>query len=130
VKLESRFFFAALAASVLVTATPASLAAAKTATAEVAGAILFRSKGCAHCHGENAEGTKKAPSLLLLWKDKNWNPAKITDQMINGSQKMPPFGDVLTDPEAAQLVAYLRAKHKPAPSSAPDSLPPPASPTK
>jgi len=36
---------------------------------------------------------------------------------------MPPFSDSLTDPEIAQVVAYLRAKHRPAP---PPAVPSPA----
>jgi mono/diheme cytochrome c family protein len=32
---------------------------------------------------------------------------------------MPPFSDSLTDQEIAQVVAYLRAKHQPAPPPAP-----------
>lgn len=96
-------------------------AIAQTATAEQAGAILFRDKGCAHCHGADGTGTEKAPSLGGLRTDKNWPPARITGQILNGGQKMPPFGDSVTDEEAAQLVAYLRARHKP--------TPPPANPT-
>ncbi len=91
----------------------------KKKTAEKAGAILFRDKGCAHCHGAGGIGGKKAPALTGLPKDKVWTPAKMTDQILNGGQKMPPFADSLSDPEVAQIVAYLRAKHKP--------IPPPAS---
>ena len=90
-----------------------------TKAAEEAGAILFRDKGCTHCHGVGGIGTKKAPSLVDLRKDKLWTPAKITDQILNGGQKMPPFSDSVTDEEAAQLVAYLRAKRRPVPPPAP-----------
>lgn len=84
------------------------------------GAVLFRKLDCAHCHGEGGIGTKKAPSLAEIRKDKEWPPAKITSQILNGGQKMPPFSDSLSDAEIAQLVAYLRAKHRP--------VPPPVSP--
>lgn len=80
---------------------------------EEAGAILFRDKGCAHCHGEGGIGGPKAPALIAIWNNKLWTPAKLTDRIMNGGQKMPPFSDSLTDAEIAQLVAYLRAKHKP-----------------
>ncbi|MGA2219746.1 MAG: cytochrome c, partial [Terracidiphilus sp.] len=56
--------------------------------------------------------------------DKAWPPANITKQILNGGQKMPPFGDSLTDTEIAQLVAYLRAKKRPIPP--PLATPPPA----
>lgn len=80
---------------------------------EVAGAALFRKAGCEHCHGVNGAGTKKAPSLDKIRRETLWTPAKITDQILNGGEKMPPFSDSLTDPEIAQIVAWLRAKKRP-----------------
>ena len=93
----------------------------KTKADEQAGAILFRDKGCAHCHGEGGVGTGKGPSLIDIQKDKSWTPAKMTDQILNGGAKMPPFSDSLTDDEIAQLVAYVRAKVKPLPPPAPST---------
>jgi mono/diheme cytochrome c family protein len=116
--------FALLPAIVLFAALPAHglfKAKAGSKAAERAGAVLFRDKGCAHCHGVGGIGTQKAPSLVDLRKNKLWTPARITDQILTGGQKMPPFSDSVTDEEAAQLVAYLRAKHRP--------VPPPALPT-
>jgi ubiquinol-cytochrome c reductase cytochrome b subunit len=86
---------------------------------EQAGALLFRQQDCAHCHGPEGIGGKKGPPLTELRKNKDWPPAKIAHQILNGGQKMPPFGDSLTDGQIAQLVAYLRAKHKPALPSSP-----------
>jgi mono/diheme cytochrome c family protein len=88
-----------------------------------AGAILFRDKGCNYCHGDGAVGTKKAPALLDLSKDKTRTDAKITDQILNGGQKMPPFRDSLTDDEVSQLIVYLRAKNKPVPPPSDGSAP-------
>ena len=111
---------ALLPAILLLTALPAHAASGGTRNAdEQAGAVLFQSKGCAHCHGAGGSGGKKGPDLAGLRKNKLWPPAKITTQILNGGQKMPPFGDSLTDPEIAQVVAYLRAKHRPAPPPAP-----------
>ena len=93
---------------------------------EDAGAILFRDKGCAHCHGTGGTGGKKGPDLSGIRTDKLWTPDKITHQILNGGQKMPPFSDSLTDAEIAQLVAYLRAKHRPIPPPAATPVPPPA----
>lgn len=87
--------------------------ASSTAADEQAGAVLFRDKGCTHCHGVGGVGTKKAPSLVEIRKDKLWPPEKMTAQILKGGQKMPPFEDSVTDQEVAQLVAYLRAKHRP-----------------
>jgi len=97
-----------------------ALSGSRTKAAEQAGALLFRDKGCVHCHGAGGTGGKKGPDLTGLRKDNIWTPAKITGQILNGGQKMPSFGDSLTDAEVAQLIAYLRAKHR--------SVPPPALP--
>jgi mono/diheme cytochrome c family protein len=112
-------FPALLLLLVLSAATPAhALFGNKNKAAEQAGAILFRDKDCAHCHGVGGIGGKKGPALAELRKNKLWPPAKITSQILDGGQKMPPFRDGLTDEEVAELVAYLRAKHMPVPPSA------------
>jgi cytochrome c553 len=100
------------------------LLSSDTKAAERAGAILFRDKGCVHCHGADGKGTKKGPDLTGLPKDKLWTPAKITSQILDGGQKMPPFSDSVTDEEAAQLVAYLRSTNKPELPPAPPSKQP------
>jgi mono/diheme cytochrome c family protein len=84
-----------------------------------AGAALYRDKGCAFCHGKALEGTKKAPALADIRDDKDWTADKMTDHILNGGAKMPPFRDSLSDDEIAQLVAYLRAKDHPAPPADP-----------
>ena len=91
-----------------------------------AGAQLFRDRGCARCHGDNGVGGKKGPALTDLRKQKQWTAAKITAQIQNGGQRMPPFGEALSHDEMAQLVAYLRAKNRPIPLPAPASAPHPA----
>jgi mono/diheme cytochrome c family protein len=48
-------------------------------------------------------------------------PAQIVDQIKNGGQKMPSFEDSLSSDEIAQLVAYLRAKHRPMPTPLPET---------
>lgn len=98
----------------------------KTTTPEEAGAILFRDKGCAHCHGAGGTGGKKGPDLSGIRADKIWTTDKITNQILNGGQKMPPFSDSLTDAEISQLVAYLRAKHRPVPPPSATPAPAPA----
>src|SRR5580704_1646050 len=86
---------------------PAAAAAADSKSAEQAGAVLFRDKGCAYCHGATGAGGKKGPDLTGIRADKLWPPEKIAGQIRDGGQKMPPFGDSITDAEIAQLVAYL-----------------------
>jgi mono/diheme cytochrome c family protein len=98
----------------------------KNMTQEEAGAILFRDKGCAHCHGAGGTGGKKGPDLSGIRADKLWTREKITHQILDGGQKMPPFSDSLTEAEITQLVAYLRAKHRPIPPPSASPAPPPA----
>jgi mono/diheme cytochrome c family protein len=115
-------------ALIFIAGIPANPALASSRKAdEQAGAVLFRDKGCAYCHGAGGTGGKKAPDLTRLRTDKLWTPANITNQILNGGQKMPPFSDSLTEAEIAQLVAYLRAKHRPIPPPAAAPPPPPAS---
>jgi mono/diheme cytochrome c family protein len=111
------FFTTLIAVIILSAALPAHASSNKAD--EEAGAVLFRDKGCAYCHGANGVGGKKAPALTSIRTDKAWPPAKITTQILNGGQKMPPFGDSLTDAQISQLVAYLRAKNRPVPPPAP-----------
>lgn len=112
-----------LAAAVLtLLPAPAVLAASKKSD-EMAGAILFRDQNCAHCHLMNGAGGKRGPDLTKIDLDKEWTAAKITSQITNGGQKMPPFADALTDAQIAQIVTYLRAKHRPVPPPAPAAAP-------
>jgi mono/diheme cytochrome c family protein len=99
-------------------ANAAPLFASNKSDEEKAGAVLFRDKGCTYCHGVGGVGTKKAPSLIGLPKDKTWTPEKITTQILNGGQKMPPFRESVTDDDVTDLIAYLRAKNKPVPPPA------------
>jgi mono/diheme cytochrome c family protein len=102
------------------TALPAhAVSGSRDKAAAKAGAVLFQNKGCAHCHGEAGIGGKKGPPLTDLGKNKLWTPTRITNQIMNGGQKMPAFFESLTDEEVTELVAYLRARHKPAAPPAP-----------
>ncbi len=93
-----------------------------------AGAVLYRDKGCAHCHAADGSGTVKGPSLVDIGNNKDWTPEKMSDQILNGGRKMPPFSDSLSDQEIGQLVTYLRAKNRPVapplPTGATDPAPP------
>jgi mono/diheme cytochrome c family protein len=104
-------------------ASPAYAQPHATKADEQAGAQLFRQQDCGHCHGPEGIGGKKGPPLTNLRKNKEWTAEKLTRQILNGGAKMPPFGESLTDPQIAQLVAYLRAKHKPPPPVTPTPAP-------
>ena len=110
------FLFPATAVSLLAIAllsNPAQALSKKQQ--EQAGANLFRDKGCAYCHGAAAQGTQKGPSLTNVRKA--LKPEQIAAQIQNGGRKMPSFSDSLSHDEVAQLVAWLRAKKRPAPAT-------------
>lgn len=123
---KSSVFALVFSSFLLASAAPFALSASKTEADEKAGAALFRDKGCTFCHGVGGVGTTKAPSLVDLRKEKAWPAEKIKNQIMNGGQKMPPFADSLTDEEVSQLIAYLLAKHRPAPPAAAATTNPPA----
>jgi mono/diheme cytochrome c family protein len=125
--------FAATAAYPAAAGNPATLGnpasagnPADTKDAAKGGAVLYRDKGCGFCHGPALQGTKKAPALANIRSDKTWPPKKITDQILNGGKKMPPFRDALSDEEIQQLVIYLRAKDRPTPPPTDTAATPPA----
>lgn len=88
----------------LVQPTPAAAFADKKAQ----GAELYATRGCAHCHGDDGQGTDKAPGLRDLRK--KLSADRMRDQIVHGGQGMPAFGDSLKDDEVEELVSFLRAK--------------------
>ena len=75
-----------------------------------AGAEIFHSKGCEHCHGANAMGTDKGPDLSTVGKRRK--KQAIEHQIIFGGSQMPAFGTALNPDEVKLLVDFLGAKRK------------------
>jgi mono/diheme cytochrome c family protein len=123
-----RLLYPVLLISIASVSFPAPAAPSNSEADAQAGSLLFRDKGCAYCHGVGGVGTPKAPSLVEIRKDKEWPAEKMTDHILNGGQKMPPFRESLTDEEIAQLVTYLRAAKRPAPPPSPGGASPPPAP--
>jgi mono/diheme cytochrome c family protein len=71
------------------------------------GALLFSSSGCAHCHSIQGTGGKKGPDLSGVGR--RLNKAEMRNQIVAGSNRMPPFGDDLQANEVKDLIAYLRS---------------------
>jgi mono/diheme cytochrome c family protein len=116
-KLKLQRLLPALALTCAIGPPLTAASPARAENPEAAGATLFRDKGCAYCHGANTQGTPKGPSLMNVRK--TMKAAQIVNQIKNGGQKMPSFQDSLSNDEIAQLVAYLRAKHRPLPAPLP-----------
>lgn len=73
------------------------------------GAALFVSSGCQHCHTVGNVGGHRGPNLSNIGRTAKI--ATIRKQIVNGSDVMPEFGDVLQPQEIRDLVAYLHSCH-------------------
>ena len=78
-----------------------------------AGAILFE-QHCAECHGNAAEGSRKAPSLLVP-EVQNATPGTLFWVITNGVvRKKMPVWSKLPEPQRWQLVRYIKSLGGPA----------------
>lgn len=67
---------------------------------------------CAHCHGEDAEGTKKRPSLRSARVQQEATEGDLFWLLKNGSMSygMPTWAK-LGDPQIWQVITYVRSLH-------------------
>lgn len=65
---------------------------------------------CAHCHGEDAEGTKKRPSLRTERVQQQATEGDLHWLLVNGSMGsgMPTWSK-LGDPQIWQVISYVRS---------------------
>ncbi|MFZ0800660.1 MAG: c-type cytochrome [Terriglobales bacterium] len=77
-----------------------------------AGRNIFE-EHCSKCHGENAEGRKKRPSLRSQRVQQQATEGDLHWLLVNGSMKkgMPSWAK-LPDPQLWQLIAYLKSLHE------------------
>jgi mono/diheme cytochrome c family protein len=77
--------------------------------AVAAGARIFKDH-CAHCHGFDAEGTKKRPSLRTERVQQQATEGDLHWLLVNGSMKsgMPSWSK-LGDPQIWQVITYVRS---------------------
>jgi ubiquinol-cytochrome c reductase cytochrome b subunit len=71
------------------------------------GAELFVSSGCQHCHMIGNVGGHRGPNLSNIGRTAK--KTAIRDQIVNGSNVMPAFGEVLAPQEIDDLIAYLHS---------------------
>jgi mono/diheme cytochrome c family protein len=71
------------------------------------GAALFASSGCQHCHTIGGIGGHRGPDLSNVGRTAK--KAVIRNQILNGSQIMPAFDNVLQPQEIDDLIAYLHS---------------------
>jgi mono/diheme cytochrome c family protein len=81
------------------------------ADAAAAGRRVFMDH-CAHCHGEDGEGTKKRPSLRTPRVQQEASDGDLHWLLKNGSMNygMPTWGK-LGDPQIWQVITYVKSLH-------------------
>lgn len=81
------------------------------ADAIAAGQRIFKDH-CAHCHGFDAEGTKKRPSLRTERVQQQATEGDLHWLLVNGSMGsgMPSWSK-LGDPQIWQVITYVRSLH-------------------
>jgi mono/diheme cytochrome c family protein len=80
----------------------------KDPNAVAAGRILFEQR-CAECHGDNAEGGKKGPSLRAA-EIQNAEPGAIFWILTNGVvRKGMPVWSKIPEPQRWQLVSFIKS---------------------
>jgi ubiquinol-cytochrome c reductase cytochrome b subunit len=99
---------AAAAPAVPAKSEPAKPHAADASTPTSGGRAVFVSNGCAACHGENAQGTHFAPTLIGITK--KYPPAQLTNLLHHPKKEMRDGGMpavTVNDAQMQELVAYL-----------------------
>ena len=92
----------------------ARLIAADKAGDAAKGKEVFEQCGVCHAADSAEKGDKMGPGLKGLYKRATLkNGKKVTDENVkaiikDGGQGMPPFGDMLSDEERANVLAYLK----------------------
>lgn len=82
------------------------------ADAAAAGRNIYE-EHCSKCHGQNAEGVKKRPTLRSERVQQQATVGDLHWLLVNGSMKngMPPWAK-LPDPQLWQLITYLKSLHQ------------------
>jgi ubiquinol-cytochrome c reductase cytochrome b subunit len=89
------------------TPLPASVVAS-TDPDVLAGARLFRSKGCEFCHAIAEHGGRRGPDLSDVRS--RMSPDQMTARITNGGPSMPAYAQTLTPAEVRLLVAFLSTR--------------------
>lgn len=78
--------------------------------AAAAGQLLFE-EHCSHCHGKDANGKGKRPSLRSERVQGQATPGDLHWILVNGSlgRGMPSWGSKLPDPQLWQIITYVKS---------------------
>ena len=103
-----------LAAVMLISLTSCSPKPAIKVPAEFESGQNHFHRVCANCHGSDALGKQtKAPGLIDPdYLSENFSNEEMYKQIVEGSDKMPPQRNKLSDPEVAEIIKYIRYSQK------------------
>jgi mono/diheme cytochrome c family protein len=77
-----------------------------------AGRRIFLDR-CSHCHGENAEGTKKRPPLTSQRVQHEATEGDLHWLLVNGNlRKGMPSWSKLSDQQIWQVITYVKSLHE------------------
>lgn len=93
------------AIAILLLLYPGCLAASRSQREH--GAAVFATSGCSHCHSIRNQGGHKGPDLSGVGR--RLKKDQIRQQIVEGSKRMPPFGDMIEQQDLADLLAYLHS---------------------
>jgi len=67
---------------------------------------------CAHCHGDDAQGTKKRPTLRSARVQQDATAGDLHWLLVNGNRpKGMPSWSKLGDPQIWQVISYVKSLH-------------------
>ena len=108
------------AGAICLVATTAAIVSAQAPSAQAASAAPAMAPpkeftdNCAGCHGANGEGGSGPKITGPTWRHGGDAQTMVINIQHGFPQSgMPPFGDVLNDPQVRTIVAYLRSKVSP-----------------
>ena len=86
----------------------------KIVPAEFKSGQNYYHKICANCHGADALGKQtRAPGLIdPEYLSENFSDDEMYKQIIEGSGKMPPQRNKVSDAEVTEIIKYLRYSQK------------------
>ena len=76
------------------------------------GEELYKMLNCYSCHGLRGGGGMGPNLTDEQWKEGTGSDERVMSQVMTGRNKMPGYGEVITEEEAWKVIAYVRQLYK------------------
>ena len=76
------------------------------------GEELYKMLNCYSCHGLRGGGGMGPNLTDEQWKEGTGSDERVMAQVMTGRNKMPGYGEVITEEEAWKVIAYVRQLYK------------------